>query len=174
MEEVLDRGAFAQELWVGGDVDLEVRALVAEQALQLAAGADGDGGFGDDQRPLLQMGRDLLGGGEDIGEVGMAVAAAGGCADGDEDGFGVAHGLGQARREGEPAAGMVALDQGLEAGLVDRDPALAEHGDLALVLVDADHVEPELGKAGAGDEPDIARADHRDSHGRELLRTQVG
>jgi hypothetical protein len=97
-----------------------------------------------------------------------------GRADGDEDRVRPLEGLAEVGREGEAAARLVALDQGLEAGLVDRDPALLEHPDLALVLVDADHVEPELGEAGAGDEADIARADHGDAHGRELPRAGGG
>ena len=40
--------------------------------------------------------------------------------------------------------------------------------DLARVDVEAQHVVADLGQAGAGDEADVARADHRDLHAREL------
>ena len=42
--------------------------------------------------------------------------------------------------------------------------ALVKAVDLRLVLVDAADLVPEIGKAGAGDEPHIASADHRDAH----------
>ena len=56
-------------------------------------------------------------------------------------------------------------DQIVEAGLEDRDLAAAQPRDLARVLVDAGDVDAELGEAGAGDQADIAGADHGDAHG---------
>ena len=46
--------------------------------------------------------------------------------------FGARDRLGQLGREDEPAFGLVALDQLLEAGLVNRDLAAPQHRDLAL------------------------------------------
>ncbi len=43
-------------------------------------------------------------------------------------------------------------------------PPLFEDIDLARVDVEAQHVVADLGEAGAGDQADIARADHRDLH----------
>ena len=40
--------------------------------------------------------------------------------------------------------------------------------DLRGVGIDADHVVTEVGEAGAGDEPDIAGADHRYPHDESL------
>ena len=54
---------------------------------------------------------------------------------------------------------LLALRQG------DDALALAQAGDLALVLVDADDVVAELGKARPRHQADIARADHRNPHG---------
>ena len=54
----------------------------------LAAGADGHGRLGHDHRVAVERARDLLGGREDVGEVGMAVAAPARRADRDEDGVG--------------------------------------------------------------------------------------
>ncbi len=45
---------------------------------------------------------------------------------------------------------------------------MLEARDLALVLVDADDLDAELGKTGAGDQPDIAGADHGNTHGNPL------
>ena len=59
----------------------------------------------------------------------------------------------------------VVVDQRLEPGLVDRHDPGVQAVDLALVLVDADHVMPEIGKACARHEPDITRTHHRNFHG---------
>jgi hypothetical protein len=42
--------------------------------------------------------------------------------------------------------------------------------DLALILVDADHVMPEIGKTRPRYEPDIARTHHRNFHDQLPLR----
>ena len=67
-------------------------------------------------------------------------------------------------REAQAAGAHVAADHRLEAGLVDRHAAALQHVDLARVDVEAQHVVADLGEAGAGDEPDVAGADHRDLH----------
>ena len=94
----------------------------------------------------------------------MAVAAARRRADGDEHGVGAVHRGGEIGGEGQAALLDVVGDQLVEARLVDRDLAALQALDLAGVLVDADHVVAEIGKAGAGDQADIARADHRNLH----------
>ena len=62
-----------------------------------------------------------------------------------------------------PARALIG-DQVGEAGLVDRHLAALERGDLARVLVDAGHLVAEIGKAGPGNEADIAGADHGNAH----------
>ena len=94
----------------------------------------------------------------------MPVAAPRGRADGDEDGVRFGDRVGQIGREGEAAAPHVALDETVEPGLEDRHDAAVERLDLARVLVDADDVVSEVGEAGAGYEPDIARPDHDNTH----------
>ena len=49
-----------------------------------------------------------------------------------------------------------------QAGLVDRDLAALEAGDLVGVDVDAPDLAAELGEAGRGDQADVAGADHGD------------
>jgi hypothetical protein len=44
------------------------------------------------------------------------------------------------------------------------DLAALEAGDLAGVVVDADHIGAELRKTGAGNQTDIAGANHRNAH----------
>ena len=50
----------------------------------------------------------------------------------------------------------IALDELLEARLVDRDLALLQARDLGRVDVDAQHLVAGIGEAGAGDEADVA------------------
>src|SRR6185295_19635938 len=58
----------------------------------------------------------------------------------------------------------IARDDLAEARLVDRKLAARERRDLVRVLVDADDVMPEVGKARPADEADIAGADDCDAH----------
>ena len=64
----------------------------------------------------------------------------------------------------KPPGLHVGGDQIVEARLVDRHLAALQRRDLAGVLVDAGDVMAEIGKAGPGNEADIAGADHRDAH----------
>ncbi len=75
-----------------------------------------------------------------------------------------ATGVGQVGGEIEPAGLDVGGHQRVEARLEDRDFAAAERGDLAGVLVHAGDVVAEIRKAGAGDQPHIARANHGNPH----------
>src|SRR3546814_4572758 len=66
--------------------------------------------------------------------------------------------------ERQPSGLHVALDQALQPGLEDRDLARLQPLDLGGVLVDAADVDAELGETCAGDEADIAGADHGNAH----------
>jgi hypothetical protein len=107
---------------------------------------------------------DLGGGGEDIGEIGVAVAAPRRRADGDEHRLGAVERRLEVGGEGEPAGRLVDRDELVEARLVDRHLAALQPRDLVGVLVDAGDRHAEFGEAGPRDEPDIARADHRYTH----------
>ena len=162
--EVVDRRTFAEELGVRGHVELRIRADARDDLFDLAAGADRHGRFGDDDGVALQRRGDLFGGGIDIGQVGMAVAAAAGRADSDEDRVDAAHGGGDVGLEGQAAGADVSRDDLVQARLEDRNLAGAQGCDFFLLLVDADDVVSELRQAGTRDKADIARADHRDAH----------
>ena len=95
--EVVDRCAFAQEFGVGDNGEFAFGPGLADDVLDLIAGADRHGRFGHHDGEAVHVLGDLLGGGIDVGEVGMAVAAAGGRADGDEDGVGVADSVSRRR-----------------------------------------------------------------------------
>ena len=104
----------------------------------------------------------------------MAVAAAGRRADGDEHRLGVVHRGGEVAGEREPAGRDVLRDQLFEAGLVDRHASFAQGGELLGVGLHHRDVGAEFGEAGAGDQADIAAADHRDTHRSGSLRCSVG
>ncbi len=95
----------------------------------------------------------------------MAVAAARGRAHGDEHDLGLTHRMGEVGVELQPARSDVAAYQVVEARLEDRHLAGLEALDLGGVLVDAGDLVAEVGEAGAGDQADIARTDHRNAHG---------
>ena len=67
-------------------------------------------------------------------------------------------------RELEAPLVDVALDEHVEAGLVDRDLALLQALDLARVDVDADDVVAGFRQAGARDQADVAGAEDCDFH----------
>src|SRR5690606_7399625 len=168
--EVVDRRAFAQELGVGGDRELEVRPRLADDPLDLVAGADRHGRLGHHHRAWAQVLGHFLGRRIDVAEVRMAVAAPRRRAHGNEHRVGIGQRAGEVERELEPPCGNVALDQFVEARFEDRDAAFAQRLDLARVLVDAAHVMPKVGKARTRYQADVARADHDDTHADPLLR----
>ena len=66
--------------------------------------------------------------------------------------------------KGQAVRRLVARHQFRQARLVDRHHPLGQAVELALVLVDDDHLMAEVGKAGAAHKSDISGADHRDFH----------
>ena len=164
MLEVLDRGALAQEFRIGHDGDVGVRIRLADDALDLVAGPDRHRRFRDHDGESVQLGRDLARGRVDMAEVRMPVAAPRRRSDRDEHRVGIAHRLLQRAFEGEPACLHVRGHELRQSGLEDRDDAARQRRDLVLVGIDANHLMPEIRKAGAGDEPDIACANHRHPH----------
>ena len=95
----------------------------------------------------------------------MAVAAPAGRAHGDEHRLRARHRRFQIGGEGQAARLGVRRHHIVQPGLEDRDAAGLQGLDLARILVDADHLMAELRQAGAGNQPNIARADHGDTHG---------
>ncbi len=69
VQEVMDRGAFAEELGVRDDCDV----VAPDDVVDHRGGADRDRGLVDDDRPGRQDGADLGGGRFEIGQVGRAV-----------------------------------------------------------------------------------------------------
>ena len=66
--------------------------------------------------------------------------------------------------EAQPAGSEVVAQHLSQTGLVERDVAGRELGDLAGIDVDADHVVPEFGHSGGMCRAEIARAEDGASH----------
>jgi hypothetical protein len=64
--------------------------------------------------------------------------------------------------EAQAAGGLVALYHVFQAGFVNGNLALLEHGDFALVQIQADHVIADFSQAGSGHQADIAGSDYAD------------
>jgi hypothetical protein len=82
----------------------------------------------------------------------------------DEDGVGFGYGRGQVDCETQPSGLDVRRHHRIEAGLENRNLASKQRFDLAGILVHAGDLVAEIGKAGAGHQPHIARANHGDAH----------
>lgn len=145
--EILDGGTFAQEFRIGDDGDICLRIGFAHDALHFVAGADRYGRFGDDDREAFHVLGDLAGGGMDVGKVGMAVAAPRRGADRDEDDVACSNARLHFRRERETSGADIVCHQLLQARLEDRYFAAPQCLDLARVLVDANDIMAEIGKA---------------------------
>src|SRR5215470_16328425 len=103
----------------------------------------------------------------------MPIAAARGCADRDENGFCCSHGGGQLRRKGETPLARVANDEVMEARFKDWDIATIQGRYPFRVLIHANHGMAKIGKTSTRDKPDIAAANHCDTHQIPLrLRTR--
>ena len=99
-----------------------------------------------------------------VAQIGMTVAAPRRGADRDKDRIGLADRRGEIGGKVQPAGLYVGGHQRIEAGLENRDFAAAQGGDLVAVLVHAGDLVAEIGKAGAGHQPHIARANHGNPH----------
>ena len=106
--------------------------------------------------PLVQR-RQLVEHAVDPRQVGVAGLHLGGV-DADEDDPAAREHVGHVERERHPAA--VALEQAVDARLVDRGVARLQRLDPAGVDVAADDLVPQVGEAGRGDQADVADADH--------------
>jgi hypothetical protein len=166
LHEVVDRRSFLEELRIAAHVEGVLRVL-RHRRLDLRRGAHRDGRFRDDDELPAHVHPDLLGDGEDVAEVGGAVLV-GRRADGDEDDARRRDRGGHVGREAETAAGLIALDEPLQAGLVDGKDVLLQAVDLLLIQIRADDVVPRLREAGPDDESDVSRSDYRDVHVRSV------
>ena len=162
--EVLDCRALAQKLRVGDDGEVGIGARPANDAVDIVIGSDRDRRFDGDPGELPNFRCDLARGIVDVRQVGKAIAAPRRGADGEEYGVGGSNGGSGTGREGQSAGFDIARDQGFKPRLEDRNAAVTKLRNLACVSVDASHHMPEIGKAGAGDQPHVTGADHCYAH----------
>ncbi len=85
-------------------------------------------------------------------------------ADGDEHHFGAGDRAGDVGGERQPPAPLVALDEVIEPGLVDRQDVLEQPFDLGRVDVGADHLIAGFGETRPDDEADVPGPDDGDVH----------
>ncbi|MNT05647.1 hypothetical protein D3C72_1402750 [compost metagenome] len=168
--EILHSRAFLQELWVRDHRVLQVFQPARGQFLtdgggHAVAGAHWHGGLVHHHLEAGHVAADVARGGQHVLQVRRAVLVRG-RAHGNELHVGVLHAGRHVGRKRQAAGGPVALDQLLQARLVDRHPACVKQRDLLLVQVQAEHVVAEFRQAGAGDQADIAATDNCDFHSR--------
>jgi hypothetical protein len=101
----------------------------------------------------------------------MTVAAPRRRADRDEHRIRSGHRRPELGREGQPTGRHVGRHQGLQPGLVNRQLAAPQPGDLRRIPVDAEHLDPKLRKTRPRYQTHIPRPDHRDAHRIDFPRT---
>ncbi len=163
--EIVDGGALAQEFRIRDHIEIGVLAGIADNALHLTPGAHRHRRFVHHHRIAVEGGGNLLGRGEDIGKIGMTVAAPARRADGDEDGIGLGHSGLQVGAKRQPPGIFVVPHHFLETRLVNGNLALAQAADLIRVLINTDHVDAKFRKTGTGDKSYIPGANYGYMHG---------
>ena len=164
LHQIFDGETFAEEFGVAHHVELHLGLAVALDGFgHLVAGAHGHGALVHDDLVARHGGGDVAGHDLDETQIDGAVGLRRG-GHGDEDDVGVLDAFAGAGGETEAPGGDVALDHFFEARLVDGDAAGLEHLHLVGVVIDADDVVADLGKAGAGDEADVAGANDGEFH----------
>ena len=164
MLEIADGGAFPQEFRVGDYAEVGLRPRLADDALDLIARADRHRRFGGHHGEAVERGSDLASRGIDVGQVGVTVAAARGGTDCDDYCVGLPNRAGKFSCELETPLAGVRSHEILEARLVDRHLAAAERRDLLIVFVDTGNFVTKIGQTCSGNQPNIASADHRNTH----------
>jgi hypothetical protein len=100
-----------------------------------------------------------------IGQIGVAVAAPSGCADGDEEVSAPATAAaGSPVKVRRPAGGDVLLHQLFKARFIDWHTASLRRGQLAGIGLDYCNFGAEISEAGTGNEANIAAADYCYTH----------
>ena len=146
------------------DLDAAHGELAGDRGAHRIGSADRHGRFVDDDSGPSQRAPDRARDFEHVREIGAAVLVRR-RADGDEDDLRLAPSPTSAfGGERQPSAAAIRAHQRFEARLVDRNLAALEARDLVRVDIDADDVVADFGKAGSGDQTNIASAEDRHAH----------
>src|SRR5581483_9821196 len=160
LHQVLDGEAFAQELRVAYDIEFDFGFAIALDGFgDFIARFDRDGAFVDNDFITGHGGSDLARNLLDEAQVDGTILQ-GRSWHRDENHVRVLNPLRGAGGEPEPPVGSVLFDQLLEAGFVNGDAALLQSFDLGSVVVDANDLVANLGKAGASYQANIAGANN--------------
>jgi hypothetical protein len=129
----------------------------------LVCRADRDGGLVDDDFRFGHPAADVARRGEHVFQVGRTILV-GRRADCDELELAVRHRRVDVGGKAQATRRFVAADHRLQAGFVNGNAAVVENVDLALIEIETEHVVADFGKAGSGDQADIAGTDDGDFH----------
>ena len=158
LHQVWHGAAFTQELGIADDIKLRTAFVVAADRFgDLLAGFHRHGALIHNHAVLtgLEDGGDFAGDFLDVGKIDAAISL-GRSRHSNENNIRAIHAFFGAGGEMQALRGDIAVDQFLEAGLVDRHFAGAELGDLFLIVVDANHIVADFREARPGDEADIS------------------
>jgi hypothetical protein len=164
MGEVADGGALAQKFRVGCHVKIGIRIGFLYHPPHFPRGANRHRGFIHHHRIALQMRGNISGGTVDELQVGVAVAAPGRGAYGDKHQVGVFDSTVGFGSEVESSGADIARDQVIQSRLVNRYFSAVQCVYTCRVFIQACYLVPEFGKAGTGNQPHVARANHNYIH----------
>ncbi len=164
LHEVIDGGAFLEELRIRAHVKRR-RRFARDLRAHLRGRAHRDGALRDDDLGRVHVLADRRGDGEHVLQVGRSVFV-GRRPHGDEHDLGALDGGADVGREGQPALTLIADDERLESGLVDREFVRLEVLDLGRIDVGTYDVIARLRETGTHDQTYISGADDGDLHAR--------
>ncbi len=175
LHEILDRRAFLEEFGVRYDVKLNVCAATGKRRrdflTDLVGRANGHRRLGDDDAISVQMRGDRPRCAEYIAKIGRAVLVRRSSYRNElkKTVFNALHGVGG---EFDSTGFGVALDQRIQAGLVNGDLTPVQALDLACVNVYTNDMVACIGQTGARDEADVARAENGYTHSGKFLSSK--
>jgi hypothetical protein len=161
LHEVFDRRTLLQELRIAHDAE-GMRGLAGDGRVDAFGRPDRDRALVHDDGVFVDRASDGPRDGEDVLEIRRSVLALR-CTHGDEHDLRCGNGGRQVRREGQ-ALRVIATDDLLESGLVDRHAARFERGDLRCILVHADDIVSVLRQTRTEDQTDIPGSYDGDVH----------
>ena len=150
--EIADRRALPEELRIGDGDEIGVGPRFRDDPLDFVACADRHGRLRDDHGEAVEGRGDLLRGGIDEGQIGVAIAATRRSAHRDEDSLGAPHRLSDVLAEEKTLAPDVGCDEIVPGSKIGISPRFSA-ATFGLVPVDAGHDVPEIGETGPRDWP---------------------
>jgi len=159
MHQVMNGAAFAKKFGVTNDVKLRAATVVTFDCFgDTLSCFHRHGTFVDNYSIVGEHVCDLAGNLFDEAKINLSVRLrrGGNC---DENDLGIVDSFTNAAAEAQTVGRDVAMDDLLQPGLINRDPAGLEGFDFFFIVVDANDIVSDVGEAGAGNETYIAGAD---------------